>query len=181
MERQHLSIDALRQLVQDDDLEVNQKLKALKYIISIKEKASSLVSELISLIERNNYPEILSFAIEALGEIGSASEPAVAVIGTILDDYKQYDSYDYIQNYAANSLGKINSSQAVPYLLRALESPDSQGPCLAAIYALARLRSKAITAVPALQDLLKKVDYKDYYPAIDKALTEILKNQSHKT
>lgn len=174
MERKDYSIEELNELLQNNQQEVSQKLEILKQIISMQEKASPLVPELISFIEQDRYPEILSFAIEALGEIGSASDPAVAVIGSILDNYKQHDSHDYIQNYAANSLGRIGSSQAVPFLVNALKDPDSQGPCLAAIHALARLKDKAVPAVSTLQNLRKNDAYTDYYPAIDTALKEIL-------
>lgn len=173
MDRKKFSIKELFEFIQDDELDVELKLTILKFIISMKEDSSIFVPDLISFIERNNYPEILSFAIEALGEIGLASEAAVPVIGEILDDYKKHDSYDYIQNYAANALGKIGSIKAVPFLITALESPDSQGPCLAAIHSLSKLKSKAKAAVPILEALRKKTDYKDYFPAIDMALQNI--------
>jgi HEAT repeat protein len=174
MESNQYSIKELSELMLNDELKVEDKLKALKCIIKMKEKATPLVPKLIRFIKQNNYPEILSFAIEALGEIGSASEPAIPSIGAILNDYKLYDSFDYIQNYAATSLGKIDSEKAVPFLINALKDPDSQGPCLASINALAMLKNKATSAVPSLNSLRKKPDYKDYYPLIDKALTEIL-------
>ncbi len=174
MEQEIHSIEKLKSLLKDDQLEISLKLNALKQIISMQEDGAPLVPELINMIKNNRYPEILSFAIEALGEIGPASEPAVHIIGNILENYKQHNSYDYIHNYAANSLGKIGSNQAVPFLINALKDPDSQGPCFPAIHALKNLREKAVSAVSILQNLRKNKAYSDYFPAIDTALDTII-------
>ncbi len=180
MKKEAYSIDKLRLFLKNDQLEISLKLNALKQIISMQEDGAPLVPELINMIKNNRYPEILSFVIEALGEIGSASKPAVHIIGNILENYKQHNSYDYIHNYAANSLGKIGSDQAVPFLINALKDPDSQGPCLPAIHALKGLREKAVSAVPILQDLRKNKAYSDYFPAIDTALNAITSGKSNK-
>ncbi len=152
---------------------VRDAAHALRIVKTLGPKAGAMVPLLIRFLERDTHWWLPHDAAAALGAMGEKAEPAIPRLASLMlaDETAPKSCYGHYS--AANALGDIGSSKAVPYLIEAAQDPRDQGPGWRAIIALGQLERKAIEALPTLKQLQKSPRFSEFRPTIDGAIKAI--------
>jgi HEAT repeat protein/cell division protein FtsL len=128
---------------------------ALEALANIGPDASAAVAPINKMLGARPSLKMRKALIYTLGEIGSASKPAVQAITEALRE--QSDREGFLNVNAADALGKIGpgAASAVPALIAALKSDDVRLLTSAAT-ALGNIGAGAKAAIPALVEAMER-------------------------
>ncbi|XCN71566.1 MAG: hypothetical protein Q3M24_14750 [Candidatus Electrothrix aestuarii] len=136
--------------------------------------ASSSVNTLQKYLKTNQYHIFTEDILDTLGKIGYEAKAAIPEIASymLIKDHssigRNYEHYN-----AAIALGLINSQDAVPYLIEAIQDPNNQGPCWRALVSLGRLGAKSRSALPTLYNTFNSPEFHEYQRDMIKTITKI--------
>ena len=116
--------------------------------------AAPALPEVIAALRSDNLDQEKSFLIITLGNIGPPAAPAVP----LLIEMMSLEKIDFTRADAAEALGKIGEEEALPVLVKTLESDESSHTRWAAAYAIAAFGERARFAAPTLVESLNDED-----------------------
>lgn len=153
--------------------EVREGVLAVELIKAFGPDAKSAVPVLIKLLDKDTHFWFPSVVADTLRDIGIAAEAAIPRLASLMLDEEDAPRSDYGHYNAASALGRIGSEKAIPFLIKAAQDPNSQGPGWSAIKALALFGSKATEALPVLIQLRQDPNFSDYWADLDYAIVKI--------
>jgi HEAT repeat protein len=151
---------------------------AVELLKTFGPNAESAIPVLVKLLEKDTHWWFPHLVADTLGEIGLTAEVAIPRLASLMLSEQDAPRSDYGHYSAANALGRIGSAKAVPYLIKAAQDNDSQGPGFCAIRALSLLGSKAKDALPTLKKLRKDPKFYDYWASMESAMNSISSTQT---
>ena len=132
----------------------NEKVrsKAASALGSIGPGAATAVPALLEVLKQNDSAETQQAAAYAIGEMGSMAGAAVPALIKMLQTTN--DPWGFVNDTAAEALGKIGDPASIPALIEALKSDHVRLPTIATD-ALGNIGAEAKAAIPALIELMK--------------------------
>jgi HEAT repeat protein len=158
--------------------EVRDGYLAVELLKAFGSNAELAIPVLVKLLAKDIHWWFPHIVADTLGEIGLAAEVAIPRLACLMLSEQDAPRSDYGHYSAANALGRIGSAKAVPYLIKAAQDSDEQGPGFCAIRALSLLGSKAKDALPILKQLRKDPKFYDYWNSIESAINSISSAQT---